>query len=202
MRSKSPETMREVYEFIETYYAEHGCPPPVQVIADEVGLAKSTTHKYIKALEDEGKLEQADGNRGYRPLTNRLTMAVEVPRVGYISCGLPITAEQNIEEYVSLPRWLLRSDGKYFCLQASGDSMIGAGIDDGDMVVVRQQETADIGNIVVALTPDGESTLKRLFYDTTSGQIILHPENVKYQDMFFDEVYVQGVVEKVIKDFN
>ena len=110
---------------------------------------------------------------------------VPVAVVGSVSCGPLTFAEENIEEYIKLPTSLL-GHGKFFILRASGQSMIGAGIEDGDLVVVRQQETAEPGQIVVALVED-EVTLKRFFPDPQNGCIRLHPENRRMKDIIVCE---------------
>ena len=116
---------------------------------------------------------------------------VPVAVVGSVSCGPLTFAEENIEEYIKLPKSLLGA-GKFFILHASGQSMIGAGIEDGDLVVIRQQETAEPGQIVVALVED-EVTLKRFFPDPQNGCIRLHPENKRMKDIIVDNCQIQGV---------
>ncbi|MBQ3802604.1 MAG: repressor LexA, partial [Oscillospiraceae bacterium] len=118
------------------------------------------------------------------------------PVVGTVACGLPILAEENIEEYVRLPAALF-GRGSFFILRAHGDSMINAGIADGDLVLVRLQDTADYNQIVVALIDD-EATLKR--FRPEGDRVVLHAENPNYDDIVVDRCAVQGVAVKVIKD--
>ena len=122
----------------------------------------------------------------------------QVPVVGGIACGVPILAEENIERYIPIPKDFL-GNGNFFILQAQGNSMINAGIADGDYVIVRQQETAEIGQIVVALIGE-EATLKRYYIDRERRKIRLHPENSRMKDMYYDSITIQGVAIKVIKD--
>ena len=119
-----------------------------------------------------------------------------VPVVGTVACGSPILAEENIEEYVTLPAALF-GRGNFFLLRARGDSMINAGIADGDLVLVRQQDTAEYNQIAVALIDD-EATLKR--FRPEGDRVVLHAENPNYDDIVVDRCAVQGVAVKVIKD--
>ena len=121
-----------------------------------------------------------------------------LPVVGSIACGTPLLAEENIEKYLPVPNDFLGA-GKFFILRANGNSMIKAGIEDGDYVIVKQQETAEIGQIIVALIND-EATLKRYYIDNEKQQVRLHPENDKMKDMYFKNVVIQGIAVKVIKD--
>ena len=200
MKTKNLEKMKQILEFYEKYFEKYECSPSVASVAKEVKLSASTTHSYIRELVQKGKLEELD-SRGYKPATTSIESKSCVPQLGSIPCGTPITEEQNIERYLQFPTWFFKTKNPYFCLVANGDSMIGAGISEGDLVLVRQQEDAQEGDIVVALTEDGESTLKRLMFDQYREKIVLHPENPKYHDIYCDSIKVQGVVEKVIKDY-
>ena len=122
-----------------------------------------------------------------------------LPIVGDIACGTPILAEENIQSYLTISGDFLGT-GSHFVLKANGNSMIDAGINDGDYVVVRQQSTAEQGQIVVALTDDGEVTLKRYYIDGDRKQIRLHPDNNELSDMHYDNITIQGIAIKVIKD--
>ena len=123
----------------------------------------------------------------------------QLPIVGDIACGTPILAEQNIESYLTISGDFLGT-GNYFVLMAKGNSMINVGINDGDYVVVRQQSSADEGQIVVAMVEDSECTLKRYYKDRRRKKIRLHPENDDMDDMYFDNIEIQGVAIKVIKN--
>lgn len=114
-----------------------------------------------------------------------------------ISCGKPRYEEENIEEYVMLPTALFGS-GEFYILRANGDSMIDAGIETGDTVVIRKQNTAQFGDIVVALA-DGQNTLKTYAYDEELERVMLQPENEEYDPIYPNELYIQGVAVNVIK---
>ena len=122
-----------------------------------------------------------------------------LPVSGTVPCGDPQTEEEQTDSFVEIPTSML-GDGKYYVLIADGDSMIGAGIADGDLVIVRQTTKADYNKIVVALDEDNRSTLKRLMYDEELQRPYLHPENPAYDDIYPEVLQIQGVAEKVIKD--
>ena len=137
---------------------------------------------------------------GHRSITLTKTKApaVRVPVLGRVACGIPKFAEENVEEYVRLPVSLF-GEGNFFLLRADGDSMTGAGIEDGDLVLIRRQDTAEKGQIVVALTED-EATLKRFYPEPKKHRVRLHPENAKMDDIYVENCEIQGVAVSVIKN--
>lgn len=192
----------EYFRYIENYindYKEHsgGAAPTTYEIAAGIGIAQSTVAKYLKTMRDNGVIEYG----GSRLISTRQSAGAageycRVPVLGAVACGLPRLAEENIEEYVRLPVSFL-GGGSFFALHAKGDSMINAGIDDGDLVIVRSQDSADYNQIVVALVED-EATLKR--FRPENGIFRLHPENPAYDDIIVESCIIQGVAVKVIKD--
>lgn len=203
MRSKSEAIINRMIDFInERYFSGQGVPS-VREIADEVGLDKSNASRYLADMEKRGLITRNGGFYGIetQKMKKIRPSLAYLPIVGEIACGTPILAEENIESYISISGDFLGS-GEYFVLRARGESMIEAGILDGDYVIVRKQVTADEGQIVVAMTEDGECTLKRYFLDRKNRRIRLHPENSEMQDMFFDRIEIQGVAVKVIKDLD
>ena len=147
-------------------------------------------------MRENGILEHNGGHRGLVIRKEKAANMLRVPVLGAVSCGLPKLAEENIEEYVKLPISFL-GHGSFFALRAKGDSMINAGIDDGDLVLVREQNSAEYNQIVVALVED-EATLKR--FRPENGIFRLHAENPAYDDIIVESCIVQGVAVKVIKD--
>ena len=125
------------------------------------------------------------------------TDIAQTANVGSVPCGSPQYEEENIEEYISLTTAIF-GKGDFFILRASGNSMIEAGIDDGDLVVVKKQIYADDGDIVVALV-DNQNTLKRFYRDNDNRKVILHPENKRMKDIVVDDCFIQGVACHVIK---
>ena len=160
---------QEIFDFIKKYSAKYGYPPTVRDIGKAVGLASSSTvHAHLANLEKVGLLRRDPSKPRAIELLDRAVGAVKdvvipqgLPVVGHVAAGSPILAEENIEEYVSVPTIAGGDDGEYL-LRIRGDSMVDAGILDGDFVVVRRQDTAADGEIVVALVGE-EATVKRFF---------------------------------------
>ena len=196
MRSKDKTLMAAIEKFVSDYTDSNGISPTMQEVADGVGSSKATVQRYIAQLCEDGILDYS----GYRTMTSTKTKAaaIRVPVLGTIACGIPKFAEENIEEYVRLPIALF-GKGNFFILRAYGDSMIEAGIENGDLVLIRQQNYADEGQIVVALMED-EATLKRFYPEPKKHRIRLHPENSRMDDIYVDNCEIQGVAVKVLKD--
>ena len=196
MRSKDKTLMAAIEKFVCDFTDKTGISPTMQEVADGVGSSKATVQRYIAQLCEDGVLDYS----GYRTMTSTKTkmQAVRVPVLGTIACGIPKYAEENIEEYVRLPVALF-GQGNFFILRAYGDSMVEAGIDDGDLVLIRQQNYADEGQIAVALIED-DATLKRFYPEPENGIIRLHPENHTMEDIIVENCIIQGVAVKVLKD--
>ena len=201
MRYKNPEKMKQIEDYINVQYFEHNNIPTVQQISDNVGLSASTVQGYLYEMQEKGILVLTGGWKSVR--TRRMlkdgTGNIKVAVLGRIACGEPLFAEENIESFVTLSKDLLGS-GEFFALWARGNSMINAGINDGDLVIVRRQEDAENGQIVVALCDNENATLKRLYKDEKLHKIRLHPENDDMDDMIFDDIQIQGVAIKVLKN--
>ena len=197
MRSKSPELMDKILKFAEGYYLDNGCSPSTSMIAGELGISKTTAYRYLVEMNDRGMVEY-DGQDIETPVTRKYNAEqTSMAIIGSVPCGSPEYEEENIEEYVSLPTAIF-GKGDFFILRASGKSMIAAGIDDGDLVVVRTQHFADEGDIIVALV-DNQNTLKRFYRDEENKKVILHPENKRMKDIVVGGCYIQGVACHVIK---
>ncbi len=196
MRSKNKKLMVDIEQFVSSYIDNYGISPTMQEVADGVGVSKATVHRYISQMCDDGIIDFS----GWRTMTSTKTkaQAISVPVLGEVACGIPKFAEENIEEYVRLPVALF-GQGKFFLLRAYGDSMVDAGIEDGDLVLIRQQDTAEEGQIVVALIED-EATLKRFYPEPENHRVRLHPENTHMNDIYVDACEIQGVAVKVLKE--
>lgn len=196
MRSKDKTLMAAIEKFVSDYTDNAGISPTMQEVADGVGSSKATVQRYVAQMCEDGILDYS----GYRTMTSTKTKvaAIRVPVLGTIACGIPKFAEENIEEYVRLPVALF-GKGNFFILRAYGDSMIEAGIENGDLVLIRQQNYADEGQIVVALMGD-EATLKRFYPEPKKHRIRLHPENSRMDDIYVDNCKIQGVAVKVLKE--
>jgi repressor LexA len=198
---------REILDFIAAQLRERGYPPSVREIGEAVGLTSSSTvHTHLTTLQRQGYLRRDptkpraievryDTNSGIaidrRP-------ARHVPLVGVVAAGTDVLAEENIEELLPLPEDFT-GDGQLFMLKVRGDSMIDAGILDGDYVVVRQQHEAEKGDVVVAGIPGGEATVKT--YGRRGNKVVLTPANPTMQPMVLapDEVDLYGKVVTVLR---
>ena len=196
MRTKSKALMEDIERFVNHYTDKCGISPTMQEVADGVGSSRATVYRYVSQMCKDGILEFS----GYRTMTTTKTQvaANRVPVLGRVACGIPTLAEENIEEYVRLPVALF-GEGDFFLLRANGDSMIEAGIDDGDLVLIRHQRHAEKGQIVVALIGD-EATLKRFYPEPKKRRIRLHPENPSMDDIYVDSCEIQGVAVTVLKN--
>jgi repressor LexA len=199
------ERQREVYEFVVSYADGHGYPPTVREIGEAVGLASpSTVHAHLANLERAGYLRRDPTKPRALELSHReRAAAAEVrvlPLVGEIAAGGPLLAEENVEDHLAVPEPLSRG-GEEFLLRVKGDSMIEAGILEGDYVVVHRQQTARDGDIVVALAGEDEAadeaTVKRFFRE--KGQIRLQPENSALEPLYPGHVQILGKVVGVFR---
>ena len=194
---------RRILDYISDTVDDRGYPPSVREIGDAVGLhSPSSVHAQLATLAEKGLLAKdptkprairvhRDPQRKRSPRPD----VVDVPLVGRIAAGAPILAEESVEDTMALPRELVGS-GTLFALSVKGDSMTGAGIMDGDTVIVRQQSTADEGEIVAALVDD-EATVKRL--SRKGGRVRLIAENPDYAPIEADDVGVLGKVVAVLR---
>ncbi len=200
MRSKSKELKQKIVELVDSFFDQHYRTPSLAEVGDALDITKQTVMRYLREMTDEGTLEYNGKTILTRHVRDMTTQHYKwLPVSGTVPCGDPQTEEEQTDSFVEIPTSML-GDGKYFVLIADGDSMIDAGITDGDLVIVRQTNQADYNKIVVALDVDNRSTLKRLMYDEESRQPYLHPENPEYEDIYPDVLTIQGVAEKVIKD--
>jgi repressor LexA len=200
---------QEIWNFLVEYVERHGYPPTVREIGEEVGLASpSTVHAHLANLERAGLLKRDPTKPRALELIGRekreAAPAVEVeqrrlPLVGEIAAGGPLLAEENVEEYVGVPEPLARRAD--FLLRVKGESMVNAGILDGDTLVVRRAQDAENGDIVVALAGDDETaeeaTVKTFYRE--SGRVRLQPENDSMEPIFASHVQVLGVVTGVFR---
>lgn len=182
MTEKLTKKQEEVLVFIKKYIVKYGYPPSVREICEGLGLSSpATVHTHLKQLEKKGAISKAkskfrtievNGINEYMPKDEEL---VKVPLLGKVTAGNPIEAIENPDEYFTLPANLIPAKETIFTLKVSGESMINAGILDGDIVIVQKQKTARNGEIVVAMTEENEVTLKRFYKE--EDHIRLQPEN-------------------------
>jgi repressor LexA len=202
------ERQRQILDFLTSYVDAHGYPPTVREIGEAVGLASpSTVHAHLANLERAGLLKRDPTKPRALELTERgrpqptVDDVHRLPLVGEIAAGGPLLAEENIEDHLAVPETLARGDGEEFLLRVKGDSMINAGILNGDIVVVHRQPDARNGEIVVALAGQDESadaaTVKRFFRE--AGRVRLQPENDALEPIYADHVQILGTVTGVFR---
>lgn len=202
MRRPRGDTQEKILAFIKQEVREKGYPPSVREICEAVSLkSTSTVHGHLQRLEKKGLLHRDEMKpRAIEVLGEEepeTPPVVTVPLVGEVAAGVPIPAEQEYLEMLPLPESFVGS-GEHFILNVRGSSMIDIGILDGDMVVVRRQETADNGEIVVAMI-DGEATVKRFYRE--NGGFRLQPENAAMEPILTDHVIILGKVTALLRQF-
>ncbi|TAM57979.1 transcriptional repressor LexA [bacterium] len=197
--SQKPPTQRQqaILDVIASFTREHGYPPSVREIGERVGLSSSSTvQSHLKTLERRG-LVKRDPTKPRALVRDHAPMpeVISLPVVGRVAAGIPITAVENVEDEFPLPASFVR-DGGSFMLRVQGDSMIEAGILDGDLLVVRPQQTAENGEIVVAMIED-EATVKTFYREP--GRVRLQPENRSMQPIYAENVELVGRVCGVVR---
>lgn len=198
MRHYDKELKEAILTCVEEFWKTNSRNPNAQEVSDILYKPKTTVYRYVLKMAEEGVLNYSKDDGISTSQTDKMnTDEILVALVGSITCGPLSFAEENITEYFKLPASLF-GRGEFFALKASGDSMINAGINNEDIVLVRKQNTAEEGQIIVALVND-ETTLKRFYRDNKNKRFILHPENEKYDDIITDDLVIQGVVKNVIK---
>ncbi|PSL51302.1 repressor LexA [Salsuginibacillus halophilus] len=204
--SKLSNRQQDILEYIKTEVREKGYPPSVREIGEAVGLASSSTvHGHLSRLEKKGlirrdptkprAMEVLDIEEEEQPKITQ-SAAVYVPVVGKVTAGQPITAIENVEEYIPLPDRAAGDDNVYI-LTIEGDSMIEAGIYHGDMVIVKYQQSAENGDIIVAMTDEEEATVKRFFKE--ENHIRLQPENASLEPIILEDCTILGKVTGVFR---
>ena len=200
-----PGNRRRILRFVREFTDSEGYPPTLREIGEAVGLAPSSVHYHVSLLREDGKLRREAG----RPRTavapvglasrRRPGDGVEVPLVGRIAAGVPILAEQMAEETFWLPPSLV-GEGRLFMLKVAGESMTGAGIADGDLVVVREQPVAENGEIVAAaVTSEGETEATVKTLQRANGHVWLMPHNPAYAPVPADDATIFGKVVAVLR---
>lgn len=196
--AKLSKRQQAILDFIKHEVKTKGYPPSVREIGQAVGLASSSTvHGHLARLESKGLIRRDPTKpRAIEILDHDEEIpaqnVVNVPIVGKVTAGIPITAVENIEEYFPLPEHLVPSDESVYMLEIEGDSMVDAGILNGDYVIVRSQQTASNGDIVVAMTDENEATVKRFFKE--KDYFRLQPENQTMEPIILKNVTILGVV--------
>ncbi|CAL8895662.1 repressor LexA [Bacillus pumilus] len=197
----------DILTFIKEEVKSKGYPPSVREIGEAVGLASSSTvHGHLARLETKGLIRRDPTKPRAIEVLDEEEMNIpkssvmNVPVIGKVTAGLPITAVENVEEYFPLPETFAAPDEQVFMLEIMGESMIDAGILDNDYVIVRQQSTANNGDIVVAMTEEDEATVKRFYKEDTHFR--LQPENPSMEPIILQNVSILGKVIGVFRNIH
>ena len=195
---KLTKTQQKVFDYIKEVIDERGLAPSVREIGEAVGLKSTSTVQYnLNALEELGYIERDSQLKRTIRICKGGIRPTHVPLVGTVTAGLPILAVETIEDYIPVP---VEPRGRtLFALRIKGDSMINAGILDGDIAIVEQTPTAENGDIVVALIED-EATVKRFFKE--KGHFRLQPENDNYEPIIVNELAILGKLVSLIRNYN
>ena len=203
MRAMNEDKLEKLAEYIKKYARENnGDAPRLSNIMSYMNMAKATAYRYVLELEKRGVVSYNGKKTLESPLQKKMRCGFRrVPIVGMVICGTPDEQEEHVTGYLAIPEeWV---DGECFLLEAYGDSMLDIGIEKGDLILVKKTNTANSGDVVVALI-ENETTLKRLFWE--DGRPRLHAENKKYSknkiDIYPSKLEVQGIALKVIKDIH
>lgn len=196
---------RQIVEFLAQYVQQHGFSPTLQEIANALGVSSlATVHEHLEALVRKGVIKKYEGAvRGIELLDRKIgksSTGVELPVMGYIAAGAPITPYVDPNTTLSISPDMLSGKRRAYVLRVKGLSMVEDGIMDGDYVIVEEQEEVKNGDIVVALLDNGLATLKRFYREAT--RIRLEPANSQMQPIYATRVRVQGKVVGVIRRFN
>lgn len=197
----------DILKFIKEEVKKQGLSPSVREIGEAVGLASSSTvHGHLARLETKGLIRRDPTKPRAIEVLDEEEMNIpksavmNVPVIGKVTAGLPITAVENVEEYFPLPETFAAPDEQVFMLEIMGESMIDAGILDKDYVIVRQQSTANNGDIVVAMTEEDEATVKRFYKEDTHFR--LQPENPSMEPIILQNVSILGKVIGVFRNIH
>jgi len=198
-RSKDPELMQRIKAYVEDFVRMNSHSPSMSQIGKAMKINKSTAYRYLVYMQEQGLLDY-DGKVVRTKKIYAMQSQDQIPIVGCIPCGTPMEQEQMADGYMSVPTSVL-GEGDFFVLKASGDSMVDAGIEDGDLVFVKRTNDAQDGDIVAALVDDNESTLKRLRYDPDCDGYRLEAQNASFSWRYVDcrSFRIQGIALHVMK---
>lgn len=195
MKTINEKMLNNILEFIKVYQLENACSPTYREIMRHLGLSSlSQVSRYVNLLGERGDIKKDEQGKIDISYNINLSQSILAPVVGEVRCGEPIFAQENIESVYRLPTEIFGSEN-VFLLHAKGDSMEGVGIREGDLLVVKKSESAENGDIVVALLEDAATV--KTFYKK-KDHVVLHPENSRYNDIITKDVKILGIVKQFI----
>lgn len=203
MRPKLNARKTVIAEFIREYYEQYDRFPSEKNIVDATGIPAGSVHRYLLEMRESGKISYDGSRRSARTIELGSISEKRIMRVlGYVACGPGQEEEERFIEYIHMPECMVGS-GEFFALIAKGESMIGAGVHPGDYVIVRRQQTARPGDLIIALS-DGKNNLKKLALDEENRKYILqscNPDKEAFPDIIVDELQIQGIAIGVYHSF-
>lgn len=202
MRQLSEKTKNSIIKFTDEYYIKNGYTPTIATISKHLQLSESAVHKYLHRMTDTGELFY-DGKHILTPRIKAAKAKEVIEISGQIACGNGIYAQQEYGDTISLPSSLVEK-GNYFVLRTRGDSMVNIGINDNDLVIIKQQNYAIDGQVVAVLIDEENATLKRYTIDHKNKMIVLLPENEEYKPIVRreEDIHILGILVYLLKDMN
>ena len=201
---------KNILEYIERYVLSQGYPPTIRDMGENFSITPKGAYDHLKAIEKKGYIKCIKNRRRaielLKPSSNQpppvRSDMISIPLVGRIAAGMPVVAEENIESYLSFPRSIISQSAQdVFALTVAGDSMKDAGIFDGDIAIIQKQDTAQNGDIVVALLDD-EATLKYFYREETRKRVCLKPANDSYRNIYPKQVLILGKLVGVYRSIH
>ena len=193
---------KEVLSFISGYIKKHSYSPTVREVADHFSISVKGAHDHLTALRKKGFLKQTDKLPRTMGLTSKiydpLSEMVKIPLLGTIAAGIPLQVEENFDREIGFHRSMLKNNKEHFALRVKGDSMSGAGIQDGDIAIIEKQETVRNGEIVAVIVEEA-AAIKRFFKE--NSRIKLQSENPSYPPRYSQDVRILGRLVKIIRSF-
>jgi repressor LexA len=187
-------TQQKVFKYYEGFIKKNGRPPTYEEAGRDLEVAASVVFNHIKNLEKKGYLKSSSKKEGSGVKITPRSEAVSISVLGEIACGKPISVYENREEYIDIPKTMLKGDGPFYALYASGFSMVNAGISDRDILIIRKQDDVNDGDIAVVVLGndafDEEATLKRVYKKNSS--VLLKPENDEMGSVFVSDCKIRG----------
>lgn len=198
------ERQQQILQFVKEYTEENSCPPTVRETAEHFSVSLKAVQDHFTALSKKGYLSRVEKrSRSLKVLVDttsseKIIKECKIPILGTVAAGKPVLCEENYEGTICLSEPFVHPGNSYFALHVKGLSMINAGINDGDLAIIKQQNTANNGDIVVAILDDSV-TLKRFFKEST--RVRLQPENPDFNPIYTQDVRVLGVLSHIIREF-